>query len=124
MHQRRLLMAAALDGLYQANQPGGLPVDVNDNIGTQLVGKIDFNRIGLMGHSRGGDAVSSFLAYNRTRPAPGRRYTIRAVLALAPVDYERSAPSGVVYDMTAGLCDGDVSNNQGTRMYSRSLHID
>jgi dienelactone hydrolase len=124
MHQRRLLMAAALDGLYKANQPGGLPVDTNDNVGTQLVGKIDFNRIGLMGHSRGGDAVTSFIDYNATRPAPGRRYTIRAVIALAPVDYERHAPTGVVYDMTAGACDGDVSNNQGTRMYSRSLHVD
>jgi dienelactone hydrolase len=124
MHQRRLLMAAALDGLYQANQPGGLPVDANDNVGTQLVGKIDFNRIGLMGHSRGGDATTSFLNYNATRPAPGRRYTIRASLALAPVDYERHAPSGIVYGMEAGVCDGDVSNLQGTRMYSRSLHID
>src|ERR1700710_2254086 len=114
MHQRRLLMAAALDGLYQANQPGGLPVDVNDNIGTSLVGKIDFSRIGLMGHSRGGDAVTSFLDYKRTPPAPGRRYHIRAVIALAPVDYERRAPYGVVYAMEAGLCDGDVSNNQGT----------
>ena len=26
-------------------------------------------RIGLMGHSRGGDAVASFIDYNRTRPA-------------------------------------------------------
>ncbi len=123
MHQRRLLMAAALDGLYQANQPGGLPVDDNDNVGTQLVGKIDFSRIGLMGHSRGGDAVSSFLDYNRTRPAPGRRYNIRAVIALAPTDYERRAPYGVVYSTMFGACDGDVSDVMGARMFERSLYI-
>jgi hypothetical protein len=126
MHQRRLMMAAALDSLYAANQPnaGGVVPDANNNLGTQLVGKIDFNRLGLMGHSRGGDAVSSFLSFNRERPAPGRRYTIRAVIALAPVDYERQQPKGVVYGMFAGACDGDVSNLQGTRMYSRSLHAD
>jgi dienelactone hydrolase len=123
MHQRRLLMAAAFDGLYQANQPGGLPVDDNDNVGTQLVGKIDFSRIGLMGHSRGGDAVTSFIDYNRTRPAPGRRYNIRAVIALAPTDYERRAPYGVVYATAFGACDGDVSDVMGARMFERSLYI-
>ena len=123
MHQRRLLIAAALDGLYQANQPGGLPNDTNDNVGTQLVGKIDFSRIGLMGHSRGGDAVASFLDYNRTRPAPGRRYAIRAVISLSPVDYERRAPYGVVYAAAEGACDGDVSNLQGSRLFERSLYI-
>ncbi len=123
MHQRRLLIAAALDGLYQANQPGGLPVDANDNLGTALVGKIDFSRIGLMGHSRGGDAVSSFIDYNRTRPAPGRRYNLRAVIALAPTDYERRAPYGVVYATAFGACDGDVSDVMGARMFERSLYI-
>jgi dienelactone hydrolase len=123
MHQRRLLIAAALDGLWQANQPGGIPIDANDNIGTKLVGHIDFSRIGLMGHSRGGDAVASFLAYNRARPLPGRRYAIRAVLSLAPVDYERTAPYGVVYGTAIGACDGDVTNMAGTRMFARSLRI-
>jgi dienelactone hydrolase len=122
MHQRRMLIAAALDGLYQANQPGGLPDDANDNVGTRLVGKLDFTRIGLMGHSRGGDAVASFLDYNRTRPAPGRRYAIRAVISLSPVDYERRAPYGVVYAAAEGACDGDVSNLQGSRLFERSLY--
>jgi dienelactone hydrolase len=123
MHQRRLLIAAALDGLYQADQPGGLPVDANDNVGTQLVGKLDFSRIGLMGHSRGGDAVASFLDYNRTRPAPGRRYNIRAVISLAPTDYERRAPYGVVYATAFGACDGDVSDVMGARLFERSLYV-
>ena len=96
MHQRRLLIAALLDALYEANE-APLLVDENTNIGALLVGKLDFTRIGLMGHSRGGDAITSFLDYNRMRPEPGRRYPIRGAISLAPVDYERRAPYGSPY---------------------------
>ena len=124
MHQRRLIIAATLDALYKANQ-AEIPADTNNNIGAQLVGKLDFTRIGLMGHSRGGDAVTSFLNYNRERPAPGRRYTgIRGVIALAPVDYERKAPYGTAFMTMIGNCDGDVSNLAGTRFFERSQYID
>ena len=78
-------------------QPAAIPDGANTNIGGALVGKLDLTRIGLMGHSRGGDAVSSFIDYNRDAPAPGRRYTLRGVIALAPVDYERRAPYGMPY---------------------------
>ena len=76
-----------------------------------------------MGHSRGGDAVSSFIDYNRTRPAPGRKYNLRGVISLAPVDYERRAPYGVPYMTMFGYCDGDVTNLQGARMFERSQYI-
>lgn len=123
MHQRRLIIAATLDALYDANQAPTV-IDADHNIGAQLVGKLDFTRIGLMGHSRGGDAVTSFLDFNRTRPAPGRRYTgIRAVVAVAPTDYERRSPYGVAYMTLEGYCDGDVSNLQGSRFYERSQYI-
>ena len=72
MHQRRLLIAAALDMLTKANAEP-LADDANTNVGDRLVGKLDLDRVGLMGHSRGGDAVTSFVNWNRTRPAPGRR---------------------------------------------------
>jgi dienelactone hydrolase len=121
MHARRLLIMAMLDALYKANEPGGLPVDADTNIGTTVEGKIDFTRIGLMGHSRGGDAVSSFIEYDRMRPS-GRRYPLRGVIALAPVDYERRAPYGVPYMAIHGTCDGDVSNQQGERMFERSQY--
>jgi hypothetical protein len=77
----------------------------------------------MMGHSRGGDAVSSFIDYNRTRPAPGRRYNLRAVISLAPTDYERRAPYGVAYATAFGACDGDVSDVMGARLFERSLYI-
>ncbi len=75
-----------------------------------------------MGHSRGGDAVTSFINWNRTRPAPGRRYNLRGVIALAPVDYERSTPWGVPHLAIEPLCDGDVSNLQGARLFERGQY--
>jgi hypothetical protein len=78
-------------------------------------------RIGLMGHSRGGDAVASFVLYNQTLPA-GERFPLRAVVSIAPVDYERHAPYGVPYMTVFGSCDGDVSNLQGARLYERSQY--
>jgi hypothetical protein len=122
MHQRRLIIAAMLDALYAANQ-GAIPDGENSNIGGALVGKLDFSRVGLMGHSRGGDAVSSFIDYNRERPAPGRRYNLRGVIALAPVDYERRAPYGLPYMTIFGYCEGDVTNLQGARLFERSQYI-
>ena len=121
MHQRRLMIAAQLDAFYQANQVA-LPDDADHNLGAQLVGKIDMSRIGLMGHSRGGDAVSSFMDYNRTRPAPGRRYNLAGVISLAPVDYESRAPYGSAYLSILPACDGDVSNLQGARFFERSQY--
>jgi len=76
-----------------------------------------------MGHSRGGDAVTSFIDYNRTRPAPGRRYPLRGVIALAPVDYERRAPYGTPFMSVLPYCDGDVSNLQGARFFERSQYV-
>lgn len=123
MHQRRLIIAATLDALWDANQ-AAIPDDADHNIGAALVGKLDFSRIGMMGHSRGGDAVTSFLDFNRTRPEPGRRYSgLRGVISLAPTDYERRAPYGVAYMTYLPYCDGDVSNLQGARFYERSQYI-
>lgn len=123
MHNRRLLIMALLDKLKEANEVG-LPTegeDSNYNIGTLLKGKLDMTRIGLMGHSRGGDAVSSFIEYDHSRPV-GERYPLRAVVSLSPVDYERHAPRGVPFMTVFGSCDGDVSNLQGARLYERSQY--
>lgn len=122
MHQRRMLIAATLDALTAANKPGGLPVDAHTTIGATLAGKLDMTRIGLMGHSRGGDAVTSFIDYNRVR-TDGPRYPLRGVIALAPVDYERKAPYGVPFMSIVGYCDGDVSNLQGARFFERSQYV-
>ena len=57
-----------------------------------------------MGHSRGGEAVTQFITYNRQRPSPGRRYNLQAVFALAPIDRNKQYPVGTNYrDAAAGL---------------------
>ena len=120
MHNRRLLIMAMLDKLKEANIAAQPPGE-NSNVGSLLTGKLDMTRIGLMGHSRGGDAVSSFIEYDHTRPA-GERYPLRGVISLAPVDYERHSPYGVPFMTVFGSCDGDVSNLQGARLYERSQY--
>jgi hypothetical protein len=120
MHNRRLLIMAMLDDLKAASEGIVLP-GANANAATLLAGKLDMTRIGLMGHSRGGDAVSSFVEYDHTRPV-GERYPLRAVISLAPVDYERHVPYGVPFMTVFGSCDGDVSNLQGARLYERSQY--
>lgn len=122
MHQRRLLIAASLDALSAANTTG-LTLDAHTTLSTELVGKLDLTRVGLMGHSRGGDAVTSFIDYNRER-TDGARYPLRGVVALAPVDYERKAPTGVPFMTVLPYCDGDVSNLQGARLFERSQYVD
>ncbi|MDG4817648.1 alpha/beta hydrolase [Micromonospora sp. WMMD956] len=122
MHSRRMLIAATLDALSAANRAGGLPVDEHTTVGTTLSGRLDLTRIGLMGHSRGGDAVSSFIDYNRIR-TDGPRYPLRGVISLAPVDYERKAPYGMPYLTILPMCDGDVSNLQGARLFERSQYV-
>jgi hypothetical protein len=121
MHNRRLLIMAMLDKLKEASE-GAVPTSEHSNVGSLLAGKLDMTRIGLMGHSRGGDAVSSFVEYDHTRPV-GERYPLRAVISLAPVDYERHVPYGVPFMTVFGSCDGDVSNLQGARLYERSQYV-
>jgi len=123
MHQRRKLIAATLDALAAANADGGLPVDEHTTIGTTLVGTLDMSRIGLMGHSRGGDAVTNFIDYNQTR-TDGPRYPLRGVIALAPTDYERKAPTGTPFLAILPSCEGDVTNRQGARTFERSQYRD
>jgi hypothetical protein len=119
MHARRLLILAMLDKIKEASE-GPLTAE-GANVGSLLDGKVDMTRIGLMGHSRGGDAVASFVLYNQTLPV-GERFPLRGVVSIAPVDYERHAPYGVPYLTVFGSCDGDVSNLQGARLYERSQY--
>lgn len=78
--------------------------------GTRFVGRIDTGRVALMGHSRGGEGVVAAAALNQGIGSP---YGIRAVLALAPVDFGRRVLTGVPLGVLLPDCDGDVSDLQG-----------
>ncbi|HEX8456911.1 MAG TPA: hypothetical protein VF656_06425 [Pyrinomonadaceae bacterium] len=82
--------------------------------GTKFVGKVDFTKIGTMGHSRGGEGVVKHYNYNASLGSP---YTVRAVLPLAPVDFSRPVVNNAALEVILPYCDGDVSDNQGAHFY-------
>lgn len=101
--------------------------------------KVDLTRIALMGHSRGGEAVSLAAAFNRlTRYPDDARVTfdfgfdIKSVVALAPVDGDRQyKPEGkgtplenVNYLVLHGAHDSDVQTFMGLRQYQRVRFTD
>jgi hypothetical protein len=92
----------------------GLDADVN----SIFFQRIDFGRVGLMGHSRGGDAVvmvPSVIALAGV--------SIRSVVALAPTNFRywfglpTIAPSGFAFMTILPAGDGDVVENNGAQFY-------
>src|SRR5436190_3000154 len=87
---------------------GGAP------FGTRFVGKVDLTRIGTMGHSRGGEGVARHFTFNASQGSP---YGVRAVLPLAPTDFNRTLVNNVPLLVMLPYCDGDVSNLQGVHFF-------
>ena len=79
--------------------------------------RIDFDRIGLMGHSRGGEAV---VTLPEVIAVPGAK--IRGVVSLAPTDAGASSGQPRDYDLLVILpaADGDVRTNPGARFYDQA----
>jgi hypothetical protein len=121
---RSQILAASLDLLYRWNNGEGpvVPGDDFHTVGTKLAGKMEMQRIGLMGHSRGGEGVTDFIRFNRLRPSGGRIYNLQAVLALAPIDSQKQVPYGTNYATLLPACDGDVSTLAGANAYERSKY--
>lgn len=90
-------------------------------IGTTLVGKFNMQKIGMMGHSRGGEGVVFGALLNRSLGSP---YGIKAVLTLAPVDFKRKILNGIPLLNIAPYCDGDVSDLQGVHFYDDTRYSD
>jgi dienelactone hydrolase len=109
----------------------------NDSVAGPLRGKVDMRHIGIMGHSRGGEAVGHAAAFNRLSRYPDDakvkfdfNFAIEAVVAIAPVDAQYK-PAGqftpvenVNYLVIHGSHDGDVSTFNGLRQYQRVRFTD
>jgi hypothetical protein len=82
-----------------------------------FAGRLDFSRVGLMGHSRGGEAV---VVVPEVIGLSG--VTIAAVLSLAPTDAGASSGHPARYPFLTILpaADGDVRSNAGARFYDRA----
>lgn len=110
-NERAQLIARTLD--LVAAFDDGTAVDTVGDIGDDLLGRVDFDHIGMMGHSRGGEGVTSFITYNENRdPLDGPSYDIDAVLSLAGTDYNMPRASGAHFGTILPLCDGDVHDLQ------------
>jgi hypothetical protein len=109
----------------------------NDSSGGPFHRKVDMTRIGLMGHSRGGEAVAVAGAFNRLKHYPDDAtlafdfgFGIRALVAIAPIDGQyqpTSRPTPLEnynYLVIHGSHDGDVSSFSGLRQYERIKFTD
>jgi len=74
---------------------------------------IDTTRVGLIGHSRGGEGV---IAAWELQETPG---IIEAIATIAPTDFTEIVVEDVPYLSIYGSKDGDVSNGWPIRVYDR-----
>jgi dienelactone hydrolase len=109
----------------------------NEEAGNPFQGKVDFNQIALIGHSRGGEAVAHAAAFNRLSRYPDDAnvkldygFPLKSIIAIAPVDgqykpSEKFQPvENVNYLVFHGSHDGDVSVFHGLRQYQRVKFTD
>lgn len=112
MEWRAQLVGETIDLIAGWNERRG-PREVGD----RLIDAVDLSRIGLMGHSRGGEGVARFVLSNKTRTTGPTYEGLRAVFALAPTDFYAEKVPGVHFGTIVPLCDGDVYNLQGAWMF-------
>lgn len=107
-------------------------LDWHEGTANPFVGKVDLESIALVGHSRGGEAVATAAAFSSLAYHPDDAslvldypFTIRAVVAIAPVDGQYRPGSrglqlnNVNYLTLHGSHDMDVVSFQGLRQYGR-----
>jgi len=88
-------------------------------LGSEVVGAADLSRVVLVGHSRGGEAVSRAPSALQSAPIPG--VSLAGVFALAPTDFTSPSPTGMPFATLLPGCDADVSSLDGLRHYDRGL---
>jgi hypothetical protein len=86
-----------------------------------LVRQFDLGNVGIMGHSRGGEGVVAASTLNDALPV-SQQLGIKAVLPLAPVDYDRISMPNVATATILPYCDGDVENLMGQHIVDDSRH--
>lgn len=111
---RAALLRHHLDYLQRANAAA------TDELGERLRGRLDMERIGIMGHSRGGEGAVAAAVDAAAGVGPHR---LKAVFALAPTSFADDArvPQAALAVMLP-YCDGDVSDLHGQRYVDASRH--
>ena len=106
----------------------------NSDVRHDLSQKVDMNNIMLVGHSRGGEAVSIAAAYNKLPYFPDQakekfnfNFNIKGVVALAPTDYRYNRKiklENVNFLSLQGSYDSDEVSFWGMRPYRRLKFTD
>ncbi|HYH46668.1 MAG TPA: hypothetical protein VEG34_13365 [Thermoanaerobaculia bacterium] len=124
--RRGRLVLRHLQRLAEWNAAGGAPA----SLGFDLQNQLDFQSVGLLGHSRGGEGLRA--AYNLYRdpasPWPARLGPVRfqALFEIAPVDGQTGRElnaDGTAWNVLLPMCDGDVSDLKGVRVFDRALRL-
>ena len=100
-------------------------------------GRVDMENIGLIGHSRGGEAVAVAACFNRLSHNPDDAtlafdfgFDLRSIIAIAPVDgqYRPSGAGTIIKDVSyfviQGSNDMDLRSFEGTRQFQRTRFED
>lgn len=111
---RASLVLAHLNAFREIAEQGGQGFD-------HLIAQLDFSRVGIMGHSRGGEGVGRTVSLNQEQDRP---HQLKAVFALAPTDYMSQAVQGVPYATLLPYCDGDVEDLMGSFAYDHARYAD
>lgn len=105
--------------------------EMNNNEEHDFFEKVDLQHVAFMGHSRGGQAAALAASFDQffehsdvfTSPENGRPYTVRSVVAIAPIDRSVDKKyvnlSNVNYFVLQGSMDADVNVFYGSRQYER-----
>lgn len=101
------------DALADQSPLPGLTTGTEGLAAADFVGRFDLTNVGMMGHSRGGEGVTSAATLNQALAKP---WGIKTILPLAPVDFNRMTVPNVAMNVVLPYCDGDVSNQQGQHM--------
>jgi hypothetical protein len=118
----------------------------NNTAGHPLQGKVDLNRIAIVGHSRGGEGVGHASFFNRLASIKPDvltpvvaldgsaglgpyRFNLTAAVAIAPTDRQYQPLTGPTvvpdaYLLIHGSRDGDVSSFAGYNTYNRAHAVD
>lgn len=129
--RRGRLVLRHLLQLARWNRSGGAPA----SLGFSLRGQLDFDQIGLVGHSRGGEGMLAAAQIYRdagsiwpelflSAPAGRQEPRFRAIFEIAPVDGQTSrvfSANNVPWSVLLPACDGDVSDLEGMRVFDRAV---
>ncbi|MBW8241363.1 hypothetical protein K1F50_01035 [Muricauda oceani] len=101
----------------------------NQDSNSELAGKVDMDNIVLVGHSRGGEAVSIAAAFNKLDRFPDNGnekfdfgYGIKGIITIAPTDYRYDREislKDINYLSIQGAYDSDETSFWGMRPFHR-----